>query len=167
MPAPGERIPLETFLAELPEEDAAAARRAAERIDTLERQVGPPGWLERNLISLALIALAFFVVGAGALIGAFPWLRSVIGIGGISVLVAGFPVLMFVYLMTVRGRTAVDREKMRLNDLHFLPHGGIYFRDAGMRGPGFVLRIEPLKKGEPTLRERAEAQYAEATKRRW
>lgn len=167
MPEPGARIPLETFLAELTEEKAADARAAARRIDMLERQVGPPGWLERNLISLALIALAFFVVGAGALIGAFAWLRSVIGIGGISLLVAAFPVLMFVYLVTVRGRTAVDNEKMRLNDRYFLPNGAVYFRDAGMRGPGFVLRVEPRTKGEPTLRERTEAHYAAATKRRW
>ena len=167
MSEPGDRIPLETFLANLPEEAAAGARAAAEHMDALERQVGPPGWLERNLISLGLITLALFVVGAGALIGAFSWLRSVIGIAGITVLVAAFPVLMFVYLMTVRGRTAVDRQKMALNERHFLPHGGVYFTDAGIPGAGLVLRIEPPKEDEPTLRERFEAQYDAATKRRW
>ncbi|NIM29540.1 MAG: hypothetical protein GTO59_16320, partial [Gammaproteobacteria bacterium] len=88
-----------------------------------ERQVGPPSWLERNLISLAAIALALFLAGTGALIGLLPWLRSVIGLGGVTLLIALFPALMLAYLISVKGRTVIDHEKMALNDKHFLPHG--------------------------------------------
>lgn len=171
MPEPADRIPLETFLADLTEEQANDARAAAERMDELERRIGPPGWLERNLISLALIALAFFVVGVGALIGAFSWLRSVMGMGGITLFVACFPGLIFAYLYSVRGRTAVDRQKMALNERHFLPLGGLYFsglaHDTDRPGQAFVLRVAPPEQDEPTLRDKVEAQYASAKRWHW
>ena len=167
MSAPRETVPLEVFLAELDPEAATAARTAAARMDALERQVGPPSWLERNLISLGLIALALFVAGAGALIGILPWLRSVIGLGGITALVMLFPGLMVAYLVSVRGRTAIDNEKMALNDRHFIPHGGFYFAAPRDGGTAMVVRVDRPEKHEPTLRDKVQAQYDSATKRRW
>ena len=160
-------MPLEAFLAALDDNAAEEARAAAGQIDALERTVGPPSWLERNLISLALIAMALFLAGTGALIGLLPWLRSVIGLSGVTLLVAVFPGLVLAYLISVKGRTAIDNKKMALNDKHFLPHGGVYFSAAGEGEPGIVVRVDPPAKGEPTLRERVEAQYDAATKRRW
>ena len=48
-----ESLDLEAFLAALPEEAAAEARAAAARIDALERDVGPAGWIELNVMPLA------------------------------------------------------------------------------------------------------------------
>jgi len=167
MPEPGERIPLDTFLAELTDEQAADARAAAERMEALERQIGPPGWIERNLFSLAIIALTLFLVGVAALVGIFSWLRSVIGIGGITILVAAFPALIFAYLFTIRNRTAVDNQKMALNERHFLPRGGLYLGSPGQEASGIVLRVAPPSQGEPTLRDKVEARYASAKKWHW
>ena len=68
-----ETLTLEAFLAGLAEEDAAQARVAAARIDALEREVGPPGWIERNLTWLVAAALVLFAIGAGGLFGIFGW----------------------------------------------------------------------------------------------
>lgn len=162
-----EQVALSVFLAGLDATVADEARAAAGRIDALERQVGPPGWLERNLISLAMIALALFLAGTGALIGVLPWLRSTVGLSGVTLLVAVFPGLMMVYLASVKGRTAIDHEKMALNDEFFLPHGGVYFSAAREGDEGQVVRVDPPEKAEPTLRDRAQAHYDAATKRRW
>ncbi len=167
MNAPREQVPLDTFLTELDTTAAEEARAAAEQIDALERQVGAPGWLERNLISLALVAMALFLAGAGALIGLLPWLRSMSGLGGVTLLVAVFPGLTLSYLISVKGRTAIDHEKMALNEKYFLPHGGIYFSAARDGETGNVVRIDAPEINEPTLRDRVQAQYDSATKRRW
>ena len=53
---------LEVFLAGLPDADAGHARIAAARIDALEREVAPPGWIERNLFYLAVPALVLFAL---------------------------------------------------------------------------------------------------------
>ncbi len=159
-----ESLDLEEFLAGLAEEDEAEARIAAARIDALEREVGPPGWIERNLIPLTLAALVLFVLGVGGLIGVFGWVRAVFGLGGVTLMVAGFPALMLAYLWSVLGRTRADHEKMALNELHFLPHGGLYF--GATDGSGKVVRID-WKPAEKTLREQVRARYDAATKRRW
>ncbi len=159
-----ETLTLEAFLAGLAEEDAAQARVAAARIDALEREVGPPGWIERNLMRLALAALVLFALGVGGLIGVLGWVRVMFGLGGVTLMVAGFPALMLAYLWSVRGRTQADHEKMELNEKHFLPHGGIYFGAANEGGK--VVRID-WKPGEKNLREQVQARYDAATKRRW
>ena len=159
-----EAVDLETFLAGLPAEDAAELRVAAAEIEALEREVGPPGWIERNLVTLTLTSLVLFALGLAGLIGVLAGLTGVIGLGGIVLLVAAFPVLMLAYLWSVRGRTRVDKAKMTLNDRHFLPHGGVYF---GARGNGKVVRVAPPQSGEPNLRQRTEALHATATRRRW
>jgi hypothetical protein len=159
-----ENLDLEEFLAGLAAEDAAAARVAAARIDALELEIGPPGWIERNLMRLALAALALFVFGVGGLIGVLGWVRAVFGLGGVTLMVAGFPALMLAYLWSVRGRTSADHEKMALNERHFLPHGGLYFGAAD--GLGKVVRVD-WKPGEKNLREQVQARYDAATKRHW
>jgi hypothetical protein len=159
-----ETLNLEAFLSRLTEEDAAEARVAAARIDALERAVGPPGWIERNLMRLALAALVLFAIGAGGLFGVFGWGRAVFGLGGVTLMVAAFPALMLAYLWSVRGRTGADYEKMELNEKHFLPHGGYYF--GASAGLGKVVRAQS-KSGEKNLREQVQARYDAATKRRW
>lgn len=156
---------LETFLAALPDEDAAEARVAAERIDALERQIGPPGWIERNLMWLAAAALVLFGLGVGGLVGVFASGRETIGLGGVTLMVSAFPALMLAYLLSVRRQTRLDHEKMALNERFFLPHGGLYFGDAA--GAGKVVRVDLPKGTEPNLRERIEAQYHAAAKRKW
>ena len=164
-----ENLNLEEFLAGLAAEDAAEARVAAARIDALEREIGPPGWIERNLMRLVLAALALFVLGVGGLIGVLGWVRAVFGLGGVTLMVAAFPALMLAYLWSVRGRTGADHEKMALNEKHFLPHGGLYFGaapgDSGS-GSGKVVRVD-WKPGEKNLREQVQARYDAATKRHW
>jgi hypothetical protein len=153
-----ETQPLEVFLAGLPEENAARARVAAARIDALEREIGPPGWIERNLIVLALVSAVLFVAGAGGLLGIFAWGRTIFGLGGITLMVSAFPGLILAYLLSVRGRTRVDDEKMTLNTAHFMPHGGAYF------GGGRVVRVD-WKPREMNLRDQVQARYDAATKR--
>ncbi len=153
-----ETQPLEVFLAGLPEENAARARVAAARIDALEREIGPPGWIERNLIVLALVSAVLFVAGAGGLLGIFAWGRAIFGLGGITLMVSAFPGLILVYLLSVRGRTRVDDEKMELNKAHFMPHGGAYF------GGGRVVQVD-WKPREMNLRDQVQARYDAATKR--
>jgi hypothetical protein len=155
---------LSAFLTRLGPEDAARARAAAERIDALERAIELPGWIERNLVRLALAALVLFVIGAGGLFGIFGWGRALFGLGGVTLMVAAFPALMLAYLLSVRGRTRADHEKMTLNVSHFLPHGGLYF--GAVDGVGMVVRAQP-KSGEKNLREQVQARYDAATKRRW
>ncbi len=159
-----ETLTLEAFLARLPEEDAAQARVAAARIDALEREIGPPGWIERNLAWLAVAAGVLFVLGVGGLIGILGWVRAMFGLGGVTLMVAAFPALVLAYLWSVRGRTRADYEKMELNEKHFLPHGGYYF--GASAGVGTVVRTRP-KSGEKNLREQVQARYDAATKRRW
>ncbi len=159
-----ETLNLEEFLAGLAEEERAQARAAAARIDALEREIVPPGWIERNLMRLALAALVLFALGVGGLIGVLGWVRAMFGLGGVTLMVAGFPALMLAYVWAVRGRTRADYEKMTLNEKHFLPHGGIYFGAANEGGK--VVRID-WKPGEKNLREQVQARYDAATKRRW
>jgi hypothetical protein len=154
-----EKMGLETFLAALPEQDAVEARVAAARIDSLEREIGPPGWIERNMWPLAGGAFLLFILGMVFLIGIFAWGRTVLGLGGVVLLICAFPALMLAYLWSVRGRTAADHEKMALNEKYFLPHQGIYF------GGGTVVRVNWTKR-ELNLREQVEARHAEVTKRR-
>ncbi len=158
-------VPLEAFLAELPEDDAAEARAAAARIDALEREVGPPGWLERHLVPLGLGALVLFTIGVLTLLGHMAGLRSFLGLAAVVPLVAAFPLLVLAYVWSVRGRTRLDRQKMELNERHFLPHGGLYF--GARNGEGKVMRVEVRPEAEPNLRERTEALYGEVTKRRF
>lgn len=165
MQAQRQTVSLEKFLAGLPEETAAETRVAATRIDALERQVGPPGWVERNFVRLAVGSLGLFALGIAGIFGLIAGWQGVIGLGGVVLLVAAFPALVLAYLLAVRGRSRLDDEKMALNNRHFLPYGGLYFGAPG--GGGRVLRVEPPAKGEPDLRQRTRTQYEAATKRRW
>jgi hypothetical protein len=149
----------------LPDQDAAEARLAAARIDALERRIGPPRWIERNLIWLAVLALMLFVAGISALIGVFAWGRDTFGLGGVTLMVSAFPALMFAYLISVRGQTRFDHEKMALNERHFLPHGGLYL--GSPQGPGKVVRADRWQAAEPNLRDRVEARHDAAAKRKW
>ena len=153
---------LAEFLARLSEAEAAEARAAAARIDALEREIGPPGWIERNLVPLVAVSAVMFALG---LVGFFAGLAGWIGLGGVVLLLSAFPLLMFLYLLSVRGRTRLDDAKMALNEKHFLPHGGVYFGAA--QGGGSVLLVERPKDAEPDLRAKVHAQYEAATKRRW
>ena len=159
-----ENLTREAFLAGLEPEDAARAQVAAARIDALEREIGPPGWIERNLIWLVPAALVLFAIGAGGLFGIFGWGRAIFGLAGVTLMVAAFPALMLAYLLSVSGRSRADYEKMELNEKYFLPHGGYYFgASAGLR---MVVRVRP-KSGEKNLREQVQARYDAATRRRW
>ena len=160
-----ETIPLEAFLAELPEPEAEEARVAARQIDALEREIGAPGWLERHLVGLGLGTLLLFTAGVVLLVLRATGLVGFAGLELVVPLLAAFPALVLAYLWSVRGRTRLDREKMELNDRHFLPHGGAYFgaRDGHRR----VMRVEPPREDAPTLKEKAERLHAEATRRRW
>ena len=159
-----ENLELEEFLAWLAPEDAAAARVAAAWIDALERKIGPPGWIERNVVRLALAALALFLLGVGGLIGVLGWVRAIFGLGGVTLMVAAFPALVVAYLWSVRGRTRADHEKMALNEKHFLPHDGFYF--GARSGQGKVVRVD-LQPVDMNLREQVEARHHAAMKRRW
>jgi hypothetical protein len=159
-------VDLATFLARLPEAERAEVRAAAARIEALEREIGPPGWIERHLIPLGVAALGLFALGIAGLIGVLAGLRGAIGLGGVVLLVSAFPLLVGAYLWSVRDRTRLDRAKMALNEAHFLPHGGVYFGARANR-EGKVLLVRRSEPGEPTLRERTLAQYEKATKRRW
>lgn len=168
-PDPRPTVSLETFLAELPAEEAAEARAAAARIDALERAIGPPGWLERHLVRLAVAALALFLAGVALLLARAYGLQFLPG-AALVPLLGAFPALVLGYLWSVRGRSRLDHEKMALNDAHFLPHGGVYFGAQGgdFGGAARVMRVErPRAKAAPNLRERTHALHAEATKRRW
>ena len=159
-------VDLETFILELPSGERDEVRAAAERIDDLEREVGQPGWLEENFFKLTIAALILFALGIAGLIGALAGLRGAIGLGGVVLLLAAFPTLVFAYLWSVRGRTRIDDAKMRLNERHFLPHGGVYF--GGRSGKREVMRVEPPGEDKPDLRERTRRLYAAATTtRRW
>lgn len=159
-------VDLESFLAGLPEEDAAELRAAAAKIEALEREIGPPGRIERNVIALGIAALVLFLIGVAALVGLLTGANGVIGLGGVVLLLAAFPLLVFAYLWSVRGQTRLDAAKMALNERHFRPHGGVYF-GARSGGTGKVLLVAAPEPGEPNLRERTEALYGQATKRRW
>ncbi len=159
-----ETLNLEAFLAGLADEDAAQARVAAARIDALERAIGPPGWIERNVVRLTVAALVLFALGVGGLIGVLGWVRAIFGLGGVTLMVAGFPALVLAYLWSVRGRTRADHEKMALNEKHFLPHDGFYF--GARSGQGKVVRVD-LQPVDMNLREQVEARHAAAMKRRW
>jgi len=159
-------VDLATFLAGLPDEERARIRTAAARIEALERAIGPPRLIERHIVPLGIAALALFVLGVAGLVGGLAGMRGIIGLGGVLLLVAAFPLLAGAYLLSVRHRTRVDRIKMALNERHFLPRGGVYF-GAGPGGAGKVLLVPPSQPREPTLRERTQAQYEKATKRRW
>ena len=160
----GGEMPLDDFLAGFAAEEAATLRRAAERIDAIEREIGPPGWIERHLGRLMLGAFGLFMLGVILLFrlavsgGGFLWLTAVV------LLLAAFPALSFAYLWSVRRRTAADHEKMALNERHFLPRGAVYFGPRD--GQRVVLRVS-IGKDAPTLKERTERLHAEATRRRW
>jgi len=162
---PQQSVPLEQFLAGLPEDASAQARAAAAEIDALEREIGPPKWIERHLIPLSIGALVLFGVGLATFAGLLGGLRELIGLGGIVLLLAAFPAVMLAYLLAVRGHTRIDDAKMALNQAHFLPHGGAYF--GAPSGGGRVLLVERRKDEEPDLRAKVHAQYEAATKRRW
>ncbi len=87
------------------------------------------------------------------------------GFGLVVPLLAAFPALVLAYLWSVRGRTRLDREKMDLNERHFLPRGGAYF--GASDGSRRVMRVEPRREEPPTLKEKTERLHAEATRRRW
>jgi hypothetical protein len=160
---------LEDFLAGLPEEDREQVQAAAARIEAVEREIAPPTVIEQQLPWLAVAALVLFVLGVGGLFGMLGWVRAVFGLTMSVLMVSAFPVLMLVYLWSVRGRTAADHEKMALNEKHFLPHGGLYFGAAdGESGSGSrqVVRVD-WKPGEKNLREQVQARYDAATKLRW
>lgn len=152
---------LAAFLARLPDEDAAAARAAAAQIDAFERQIGPPGWIERNLLVLGTGAALLFVLG---LVGFFLGLQGLVSLGTVVLPLSAMPVLVLAYLLSVRGRTRLDDAKMALNEKHFLGHGGIYF--GAPAGEGKVLRVKRPTAGEPDLRSKIQAQYDAAAKRR-
>lgn len=154
---------LEAFLAGLPAEDAAAARAAAARIDALERQIGPPGWIERNLMVLGSGAAVLFALGMA---GFFLGIQGVVGLGTVVLLISGLPVLVLAYLLSVRGQTRLDDAKMALNEKHFLGHGGIYFGAPAGKAAGKVLLVKRPTAEEPDLRSKIQAQYDAAAKRR-
>ena len=159
-------VSLDAFLARLTDEDAAELRALAAQIDALEREVGPPNWIERNILWLGAAALALFGLGLAAFIGGFTGMMTAVGLGGVVLMVAGFPALIFAYLLSVRSHTRIDDRKMELNEKHFLPRGGVYFGAA--HGDGKVLLVAPpAEKGEPDLRSKVHAQYKAATKWKW
>lgn len=163
-------VPLDAFLAELSADEAAQARAAAARIDALEREIEPPGWLERRIIGLGLGALALFAAGVALLLARAAGVVGWPGTAALVPMLGAFPALVLVYVWSVRGRTRRDREKMALNERHFLPNGGLYFggHDGLCDRTPRVMRVEPPpERAEPTLREKTERLHAEATRRRW
>lgn len=165
MAAARKTVDLATFLSGLPEADRSELAAVAARIEALEREVGAPGWIERHLIMLGLAALVLFALGLAAIAGVVAGLGETIGLGGAVLMLAAFPALVLAYLLAARGRTRVDDAKQVLNERHFVPRGGVYFGATG--GAGKVLLVDPSGPKEMNLRERTQAQYEAATKRRW
>ncbi len=142
-------IDLETFLESLPEEDAANARAAAERIDELERAAQRIGESDRRYVKLfagaILLALAAAYMALG---GADLFLGGTGVFGDVAVLAmaAVFPVLVVVYSLRMRERTKIDQQKFRIIEICFLPWDGIYFPPGPEQEVGMV-SINPGAKG--------------------
>lgn len=126
-----ERIPLQVFLAELPEIEAAEARVAAAKIDALARTGQAMVGVERRFLPWALLGAGSFVLGIWLFLSGLGWPA----LACFSVL----PVVATLYWRHVQPRTEADREADRLNRSHFLPHGGLYFAEGEM--PGCVVRV--------------------------
>jgi hypothetical protein len=128
---PPERMPLETFLARLDSEDADAAREAAKRMRLNEQTASRLRGIERELMPFFIAAIVSFLFALTAILffaepgglvdridGAWPVLIACL---------AFFPVMLVVYAIRIRKRSAADMDNIRLNQAHFLPHAAIYF----------------------------------------
>lgn len=141
-----ETTDLETFLEELPSEDAARARAAAGRIDELGRVTARTQGVESKYLpwfvvsGLLLVSASLMVFGSDAVFGEA---RRLIGVMGLTAMAAALPVLGIVYTFHVRDRTRADREMLELNRTHFLPYGGFYFPPGDDR-LGRVVRTEVM-----------------------
>ena len=141
---------LEDFLARLPEEEAATARVASHEIDRLARTGDGMEHLDLRYRRLLLLSGLAFV--AGLLIfptgfGISRWLAMPF--------LAMMPVVMMVHAWHVRPRTQADHQAQKLNEAHFLPHGGLYFA-PGERAACVVLvdyKPPPPPEPEPSLAE--------------
>lgn len=126
-----EKVPLETFLANLPGEDAESAREAAERMRANESFASRMRGIERELSPFFIAGCVSFVMGVVAILffsepgglvnridGAWPIVTAAL---------AFLPIVLVVYAFKIRKRSAADMENVELNQTHFLPHGAIYF----------------------------------------
>ncbi len=147
-----ERVTLAAFLERLDGEKAGELQAAAEEMDALESRARGVRGIERRLEPLFYVAVLAFVVGfarfAGGkevFFGLLGWLDGL----AIALLLAAIPALGFYYALRVRWRTRADKRSFELNQLHFMPHGGIYFPASEVEEGSWVVLIDDAQGWKP------------------
>lgn len=141
-----ERLPLEAFLVQLPADDAEPAREAAERMRSNEHFAAQLRGIEKELAPFFITGGVSFVIGLVAILffaepgglvnridGAWPIVTASL---------AFLPVVLVIYAIRIRKRSAADMENVELNQAHFLPHGAIYFPSDAPRAEQMVTLVE-------------------------
>ncbi len=145
MSAVGERVDLDTFLADIDEVPAAEARVAAAEIDRLARVGDAMQGIERRFAPWAAVGAGLFIVGL--------WLLFHPGFHTgwwIAVMLAVLPGVAIAYAIRVAPRTRADNRAEALNRRHFLPHGGLYF-PPGARAAAVVRVAWTAPEPEPPI----------------
>lgn len=140
-----EQVSLQAFVGSFGNEDAAdEARRAAHKMDVLERSIDDIRDLEERFRPLVIGAAIAFAIGAVIILVPHRWTFAayqLIGSFGVVALLSGLPLLGAAYTVRVRKRSIVDLNKIALNRKHFVPHGGYYFPSEAPGGAGHVIRM--------------------------
>lgn len=135
------QIDLETFLKDLPEEEAANAKAAAAHIDELEHASQRIGASDRRYVKLfagaAACTLAAIIISFNASEMFHGGEASLLDLV-ILLLAAAFPVLVIVYSIKMNERTKLDRKKFEIIEAHFLPYDAIYLPPGPNREKGIV-----------------------------
>lgn len=145
MNKPSEKVGLEAFLRDLPEETAAELRTIAARIDTLARVGHAVEGIEERFRPWALWSGLAFAIGLMLF-----FMPDLVNRWFALALLAALPSLCAIYAWKTRERTWADSEIDSLNRQHFLPSQGIYF--AASNAPAGVVRVDytpPPKEPEP------------------
>jgi hypothetical protein len=141
-----ERLPLESFLAQLPGDDVEPAREAAERMRSNEHFASQLRGVEKELAPFFITGGVSFIIGIVAILffadpgglvnridGAWPIVTASL---------AFLPILLVIYAIRIRKRSAADMENAELNQEHFLPHGAIYFPSDAPGAEQMVTLVE-------------------------
>ncbi len=144
---------LEAFLENLPQEEAANARVAAARMDELERSIDGLRDIEHRFMPYAIFSGVLFIIATVTVFGMHPVLgeaRRIMGEVGLAAMLGALPALVIVYGFRVRERTRADSATLKLNNAHFLPHGGLYFPASTPDEAARVVLVD--KSSEPSRR---------------